>query len=455
MGAQAVHAGVRRTHRRVDRVRRCHPRTAPRAADLHNGGSMSENPQASVRSARPHGTIRLTVAQALVRFLAAQYAERDGVRERFVPGAFGIFGHGNVAGLGQALLQNTQDPADGEGALPFHMARNEQNMVHTAVAYARTRNRMQTFACTASIGPGSTNMLTGAALATVDRIPVLLLPSDIFATRTVDPVLQQLEDETGGDVSVNDAFRPVSRYFDRISRPEQLIPAAMQAMRVLTDPAETGAVTLSLPQDVQAEAFDWPLEFFRERTWHVARPVPEPAALQRAAEVIRPAQRPVLLAGGGAIHSDAREAPTASHTAFRNSDVRFVNLNVKAFDAAKHSATMVVTDAREGLDALRAALAGTASAGHAANGAASAADDTAATGTASGDGPSVASAYRAPTEHVERARALRAEWEELVAPCFAPHDQELPAQTEIFGALNELMGDEDIVINAAGSMPGD
>ncbi len=450
---------------------------------------MSENPQASVRSARPQGTVRLTVAQALVRFLAAQYAERDGVRERFVPGAFGIFGHGNVAGLGQALLQNTQDPADGEGALPFHMARNEQNMVHTAVAYARTRNRMQTFACTASIGPGSTNMLTGAALATVDRIPVLLLPSDIFATRTVDPVLQQLEDETGGDVSVNDAFRPVSRYFDRISRPEQLIPAAMQAMRVLTDPAETGAVTLSLPQDVQAEAFDWPVEFFRERTWHVARPVPEPAALQRAAEVIRSATRPVLIAGGGAIYSEASEAlaaftdatqipvldtqagkgalsadhplclggvgstgnnaandlaaeadvvigvgtrytdfTTASHTAFRNPDVRFVNLNVKAFDAAKHSATMVVTDARAGLDALREALTGAAPA---------------------------ASAYRAPAEHVERARALRAEWEELVAPCFAPHDQELPAQTEIFGALNEMMGDEDIVINAAGSMPGD
>src|SRR5699024_10418785 len=399
--------------------------------------------------------------------------------------------------------------------LPFHMARNEQNMVHTAVAYARTRNRMQTFACTASIGPGSTNMLTGAALATVDRIPVLLLPSDIFATRTVDPVLQQLEDETGGDVSVNDAFRPVSRYFDRISRPEQLIPAAMQAMRVLTDPAETGAVTLSLPQDVQAEAFDWPLEFFRERTWHVARPVPEPAALQRAAEVIRSAQRPVLIAGGGAIYSEASEAlaaftdatsipvldtqagkgalsadhplclggvgstgnnaandlaaeadvvigvgtrytdfTTASHTAFRHPDVRFVNLNVQAFDAAKHAATMVVTDAREGLDALRAALAGTASAGHATNGAASAADDTAATGTASGDGPSAASAYRAPAEHVERARALRAEWEELVAPCFAPHDQELPAQTEIFGALNELMGDEDIVIHAAASLPG-
>lgn len=437
---------------------------------------MSETP-----SAHP-GTVRLTVSQALVRFLSAQYAERDGVRERFIPGTFGIFGHGNVAGLGQALLQNTVDPAEGEAAMPYHLARNEQNMVHTAVAYARTKNRLQTFACTASIGPGSTNMLTGAALATVDRIPVLLLPSDIFTTRTVDPVLQQLEDETAGDVSVNDAFRPVSRYFDRISRPEQLIPAALQAMRVLTDPAETGAVTLSLPQDVQAEAYDWPLEFFRERTWYVARPVPEPSALQRAAEVILSAKKPVLIAGGGAIYSEASAAlaaftdatsipvldtqagkgalsadhplciggvgstgnnaanelaaeadvvigvgtrytdfTTASHTAFRNPDVKFVNLNVKAFDAAKHSATMVVADAREGLDALRETLAG----------------------------------HQAPVEHSERARTLRAQWEELVAPCFAPHDQELPAQTEIFGALNELMGDEDIVINAAGSMPGD
>ena len=444
---------------------------------------MSDNPSAPASNpSAPAGTVRLTVSQALVRFLAVQHAERDGVRERFIPGSFGIFGHGNVAGLGQALLQNAVDPSEGEAQMPYHLARNEQNMVHTAVAYARTTNRLQTFACTASIGPGSTNMLTGAALATVDRIPVLLLPSDIFTTRTVDPVLQQLEDETAGDVSVNDAFRPVSRYFDRISRPEQLIPAALQAMRVLTDPAETGAVTLSLPQDVQAEAFDWPLEFFRERTWHVARPVPEPAALDRAAEVIRSAKRPVLIAGGGAIYSEASQAladftdatsipvldtqagkgalsadhplciggvgstgnnaandlaaeadvvigvgtrytdfTTGSHTAFRNPDAKFVNLNVKAFDAAKHSATMVVTDAREGLDALREAL----------------------------------TDHRAPAEHTELARSRRAEWEELVAPCFAPHDQELPAQTEIFGALNELMGDEDIVINAAGSMPGD
>ena len=436
----------------------------------------------SVPPTTPAGTVRLTVAQALVRFLAAQFTERDGVRERTIPGAFGIFGHGNVAGVGQALLQNATDPGEGENPLPYYQARNEQNMVHSAVAYARTKNRLQALACAASIGPGSTNMITGAALATVDRIPVLLLPSDIFATRTVDPVLQQLEDETGGDVSVNDAFRPVSRYFDRISRPEQLIPAALQAMRVLTDPAETGAVTLSLPQDVQAEAFDWPLEFFRERTWHVGRPVPEPAALERAVAVIRSARRPVLIAGGGAIYSEASaelaafadatgipvldtqagkgalsadhplciggvgstgnnaandlaaeadviigvgtrytDFTTASHTAFRNPDARFVNLNIKAFDAAKHSATMVVADARTGLDALREAL----------------------------------GEYRAPAGHSALAQKKRAEWKELVEPCFQPHDQELPAQTEIFGALNELMGDEDIVINAAGSMPGD
>lgn len=435
----------------------------------------------------PDGTVRLTVGQALVRFLAAQYSERDGTRQRLIPGAFGIFGHGNVAGIGQALLQNLEDPARGDGAedeapMPYYQARNEQNMVHTAVAYARTRHRLQTFACTASIGPGSTNMVTGAALATIDRIPVLLLPSDIFASRAVDPVLQQLEDERAADVSVNDAFRPVSRFFDRIWRPEQLIPSALAAMRVLTDPAETGAVTICLPQDVQAEAHDWPLEFFRERTWHVGRPVPEPAALQRAAAVIRGAEQPVLVAGGGVVYAEASEAlaafaeatgipvldtqagkgalhadhplciggvgatgndaantlaaeadviigvgtrytdfTTASHTAFRNPAARFVNLNVKAFDAAKHSAEMVVTDARTGLDALREELTG----------------------------------YTAPAAHGERARALRADWEELVAPCFAPHDQELPAQTEIFGALNELMGDTDVVINAAGSMPGD
>lgn len=445
---------------------------------------MSENPTDTA----PAGTVRLTVAQALVRFLAAQYSERDGVRQRLIPGTFGIFGHGNVAGVGQALLQNAIDPAPAEGDLPaeagmpYYQARNEQNMVHTAVAYARTKNRLQTMACTASIGPGSTNMVTGAALATIDRIPVLLLPSDVFANRAVDPVLQQLEDERALDVTVNDAFRPVSRFFDRIWRPEQLIPSLLAAMRVLTDPAETGAVTLCLPQDVQAEAHDWPVELFAERTWHVGRPVPEPAALDRALEVIRSARRPVVIAGGGAIYSEASAAleafadatgipvldtqagkgalsadhplciggvgatgndaantlaaeadvvigvgtrytdfTTASHTAFRNPHVRFVNLNVKAFDAAKHAATMVVADAREGLDALRAGLEG----------------------------------WRAPAEQGERAKQLWADWEKLIEPCFQPHDQELPAQTEIFGALNEMMGAEDIVINAAGSMPGD
>ncbi|HLS49145.1 MAG TPA: 3D-(3,5/4)-trihydroxycyclohexane-1,2-dione acylhydrolase (decyclizing), partial [Actinomycetaceae bacterium] len=427
-------------------------------------------------------TVRLTVGQALVRFLSVQYSERDGVEQRLFAGAFGIFGHGNVAGVGQALLQNQVDPAPGEEPLRFYQARNEQNMVHTAVGYARTANRLQTFACTASIGPGSTNMLTGAALATIDRIPVLLLPSDNFATRAPDPVLQQLENEQTPEASVNDAFRPVSRFFDRIHRPEQLMSSALAAMRVLTDPAETGAVTICLPQDVQAEAYDWPEEFFRRRVWHVARPVPEPAALERAAEVVRGARRPVLVAGGGVIYSEASEAltafadatgipvvdtqagkgaiswehpsaaggvgstgnsaanalaaeadvvigvgtrytdfTTASRTAFRNPDVRFVNLNVKAFDAAKHAAEMVVTDARTGLAALRAAL----------------------------DGYRVAESYsREVTERV-------AEWARVTDECYHRGHGPLPAQTEVFGALNELLGDEDILINAAGSMPGD
>ena len=333
-------------------------------------------------------TIRLTVAQAVVRFLANQHSERDGVERRLIPGCFGIFGHGNVAGLGQALLQAQATGADD---LPYYLARNEQAMVHAAVGYARTLNRLQTLACTASIGPGSSNMLTGAALATVNRIPVLLLPSDVFATRVAAPVLQELEQPYGYDVSVNDAFRPLSRFFDRVWRPEQLPAALMGAMRVLTDPADTGAVTIALPQDVQAEAWDWPTELFARRVWHVPRPVPEPAALDRAVAAIRAARRPLLVAGGGVVYAEASAAlarfaeatgipvadtqagkgairwdhpqsvggvgstgsqagnalaadadlvigvgtrysdfTTASHTAFRNPDVRFVNLNVAA-----------------------------------------------------------------------------------------------------------------------------
>ena len=428
------------------------------------------------------GTVRLTVGQALVRFLASQYSERDGVEQRLVAGAFGILGHGNVAGLGQALLQNEVDPAPGEDRLKYYLARNEQAMVHAAVSYARTRNRLQAFACTASIGPGSTNMVTGAALATIDRVPVLILPSDSFATRPADPVLQQLEDPRSPDISVNDAFKPVSRFWDRINRPEQLIPGVLAAMRVLTDPAETGAVTICLPQDVQAEAYDWPPELFRRRVWHVARPVPEPAALARAVALIRAARKPLLVAGGGVIYSEASAAltafadatgipvadtqagkgaisfehpasvggigstgndaanalaaeadlvigvgtrysdfTTASHTAFGNPGVRFVNLNVLAFDAAKNSAEMVVADARAGLVALTAALAG----------------------------------FRVAGSYSERVAALVADWARVSDECFHRNHQPLPAQTEVFGALNELMGDDDILINAAGSMPGD
>ncbi|MFG3007549.1 3D-(3,5/4)-trihydroxycyclohexane-1,2-dione acylhydrolase (decyclizing) [Streptomyces calvus] len=424
-------------------------------------------------------TVRLTTAQALVRFLANQYSERDGREQRLVPGVWGIFGHGNVAGLGQALLQAA---LTGEADLPYHLARNEQGMVHAAVAYAKMRDRLSAFACTASTGPGSTNMITGAALATTNRLPVLLLPSDMFATRAADPVLQQLEDGRGGDVTVNDAFRSVSRYFDRISRPEQLVPAALAAMRVLTDPVETGAVTLALPQDVQAEAYDWPVEFFRRRVWHVGRPVPEPRAVERAARLLRGARRPLVVAGGGTVYSGAQERlrafaaatgipvadthagkgavpwdhpcavggigstgslaanelageadvvlgigtrysdfTTASHTVFGDPGVAFVNLNVARLDAVKHAAEPLVADALLGIDALADALAGR----------------------------QVEEAYRRRTrELIDRTR-------EIEDRCFAVGHGPLPAQTEILGVLNDVLDDRDVVINAAGSMPGD
>ncbi|MEU4968663.1 3D-(3,5/4)-trihydroxycyclohexane-1,2-dione acylhydrolase (decyclizing) [Streptomyces smyrnaeus] len=426
-------------------------------------------------------TVRLTTAQALVRFLANQYSERDGHEQRLIPGAWGIFGHGNVAGLGQALLQAAVAE---EADLPYYLARNEQGMVHAAVAYAKMRDRLSAFACTASTGPGSTNMLTGAALATTNRLPVLLLPSDMFATRAPDPALQQLEDTRSGDVTVNDAFRAVSKYFDRISRPEQLLSAAPAAMQVLTDPVETGAVTLALPQDVQAEAFDWPADFFRRRVWHVGRPVPEPAAVERAAQLLRRARRPLIVAGGGTVYSGActqlrafaeatgipvadthagkgavawdhpcavggigstgayaanelaREADvvlgigtrysdftTASHTVFGNPDVTFVNLNVARLDAVKHAAEPLVADARLGIEALAGALAGRY----------------------------VTDDYR------RRSRALIARNREIEEECFAPGrgGGRLPAQTQILGALNDALDERDVVINAAGSMPGD
>ena len=356
--------------------------------------------------------MRLTVAQALVRFLAVQQIERDGVRSRFFAGCFGIFGHGNVAGIGQALHQYRDE-------LPYHPARNEQAMVHVAAAYARQRNRLGAFACTTSVGPGATNMVTGAALATINHVPVLLLPGDTFATRTPHPVLQQLEVAHDATVSVNDCFRPVSRFYERVERPEQLIPAALEAVRVLTDPGETGAVTLALPEDVQAEAFDVPAAFLEPRVWTVYRQPPAPEAIDRVAELVRAAKRPLIVAGGGVIYSDAlgalrelvdasgipvcetqagrgalvsdhllslgavgatgtsaanrlaRDADlvigvgtrwsdftTASKSAFQDPDVRFVNINVAAFDAAKLSGLAVIADARVALEELAAALGG-------------------------------------------------------------------------------------------------
>ncbi|MDU1223552.1 3D-(3,5/4)-trihydroxycyclohexane-1,2-dione acylhydrolase (decyclizing) [Varibaculum cambriense] len=427
-------------------------------------------------------TVRLTTAQATIRFLINQYSERDGKEYRLIPGTFGIFGHGNVCGIGQALLQNEIDSTPDGGVMEYYMPRNEQGAVHAAAAFAKAKNRLQTLAVTTSIGPGALNMVTGAALATTNRVPVLLLPSDQFATRYPDPVLQQLEDPRSLDVTVNDAFRCVSRFFDRINRPEQLMPSLMNAMRVLTDPAETGAVVLAMPQDVQAEAFDWPVEMFEKRVWHVRRPAVSETEMERAAAIIKSAKRPLIVSGGGTIYAEASQElrdlasatgipvsdtqagkgainfdhecavggvgstgansanhladkadvvigvgtrysdfTTASHTQFKNPDVRFVNINVKAFDAAKHAGEMVVADAKLALAALKEAL---------------------------GD-------YRVDEAYSKEIASEREDWFEKTAECYGAHDQELPAQTEVFGALNDMMGDNDVVINAAGSMPGD
>ncbi|WP_261720042.1 thiamine pyrophosphate-dependent enzyme [Streptomyces sp. FZ201] len=381
-------------------------------------------------------TVRLTVAQALVRFLSAQYSERDGVRHRLIAGTWGIFGHGNVAGVGQALLEA------GESAMPFHQGRNEQAMVHAAVAHARHLNRLSAQAVTTSIGPGATNLVTGAALATINRLPVLLLPGDTFATRPADPLLQQLE-----------------------------------------HPAETGAVTLALPQDVQAEAFDWPEEFLADRVWHVRRPAPDPVELADAVRAIRSAARPLIVAGGGVHHSEAEEAlralvdatgipvaatqagkgslrhdhpadlggightgtavaddlartadlvigvgtrytdfTTASNTLFQDPGVRFLNLNITAFDAHKLAARPLVCDARTGLERLTAELAG----------------------------------HRVARAYEEEYRAGKERWERAVDEAYRADDPTaVPTQTQVLGALDVVVGDEDVVINAAGSLPGD
>ncbi|MCU1551716.1 MAG: iolD [Glaciihabitans sp.] len=422
----------------------------------------------------------MTVSQALIEFLAHQWTVDGDHRERTIAGTFGIFGHGNVAGIGQALAQLSLSDPD---VMPYHQARNEQAMVHESVAYSRMTRRRSTFACAASVGPGATNMLTGAALATINHLPVLLLPSDTFATRVSDPVLQQLELPHDASISVNDAFKPLSRFFDRVQRPEQLFSAALSAMRVLTDPVETGAVTIALPEDVQAEVVDVPAEFLADREWRVRRPRPDLDAVAAAVRAIRGSTRPLIVAGGGVIYSDAAAAlralvestgipvgvsqagvgslawdhsqhlgsvgatgttaanraaaqadliigigtrysdfTTASRTVFQTPGVRFININIASFDAAKHGSSIpVVADAREAIVELTAAL----------------------------TGYRVAAGYEA-----EYTRDKRS-WDDLVDEAFIPRGLDLPSQTEIIGAVQKASDPRDVVVCAAGSLPGD
>jgi 3D-(3,5/4)-trihydroxycyclohexane-1,2-dione acylhydrolase (decyclizing) len=419
-------------------------------------------------------TVRLTMAQALIKYLTKQYIERDGKEQPFFAGCFGIFGHGCVSGIGQALQQYPE--------FRYYQTRNEQAMVHASAAYAKMKNRMGTFACLSSIGPGATNMITGAAVATTNHLPVLLLPGDIFARRNVAPVLQQLESETTQDISVSDCFKPVSRYWDRINRADQIITALPEAMRVLTSPADTGAVTLSLPQDTQTEAHDYPVEFFKKRIWHIPRNRADSTALAEAAKWISESKCPLIIAGGGVIYSGAEDAlkqfvektgipvgvtmagkgsllydnklnlgaigvtgnfaanriareadlvigigtrygdfTTASKTAFQNPDVRFVNINVAEFDAFKHSALPLLADARVTLEELMELLEG----------------------------------YHVEKDYQKKAQQLHKEWQEEVDRIYAIRNKPLPSQGELIGAVNELSEPDAVMINAAGSMPGD
>ena len=414
------------------------------------------------------------MAQALIKYLTNQYTERDGKEHPFFAGCFGIFGHGCVSGVGQALQQYPQ--------LRYYQTRNEQAMVHASAAYAKMKNRMQTFACLSSIGPGATNMITGAAVATTNHLPVLLLPGDIFARRNVAPVLQQLESETTQDISVSDCFKPVSRYWDRINRADQILTALPEAMRVLTSPADTGAVTLSLPEDTQTEAYDYPVGFFNKRVWSIPRNRADSTALAEAARWIRNSKCPLIIAGGGVIYSGAQDAlkqfvektgipvgvtmagkgsllydnklnlgaigvtgnfaanriarqadlvigigtrysdfTSASKTAFQNPDVRFVNINVAEFDAYKHAALPLIADARVTLEELMGLLKG----------------------------------HHVGPDYQKKAQQLHKEWQEEVDRVYAIRNQPLPSQGELIGVVNELSEPDAVMINAAGSMPGD
>lgn len=419
-------------------------------------------------------TLKLTAAQAILAFLKNQYSERDGKEHQFFAGCAGIFGHGNLAGFGQALQQSSD--------FPYIMVRNEQAAVHLAAGYAKMKNRLSTFACTSSIGPGATNMISGAAAATINRLPVLLLPGDIFAQRTVAPVLQQLESPFSQDFSVNDCFKPVSRYWDRIYRPEQILTSLPEVMRVLTSPSDTGTVTLAVPQDVQTEAFEYPAELFEKRIWHIPRPPADQRALTRAVDWIRSASRPVIVAGGGVIYSEAEKSlvdfvektgipvmetfagkgsmkydhplnlgaagatgteganyyseradlvigigtrysdfTTASKTAFQHEKVRFININIAEFDVHKHSALALTGDARTILEDLSGLLDG----------------------------------YQTDAGYQQEAARFNREWDQKVTAAYTPEGEGLPSQSEVIGAVNDFSESKDVLVCAAGSAPGD
>ena len=419
-------------------------------------------------------TIRLTVAQAAIKILKNQYVQRDGIENKFFAGCFGIFGHGNVAGIGQALQQNPD--------FRYYQTRNEQSMIHTAAAYAKMKNRLSTFVCTSSIGPGATNMITGAAAATINRLPVLLIPGDIFARRNVAPVLQQLESQSTQDISVNDCFKPVSKYWDRINRADQLITSLPEVMRVLTSPADTGAVTLAIPQDVQAEAFDFPEELFEKRIWNIQRVRPDRNIISKAIEMIKQSSKPLIVSGGGTIYSDAvdeliklvdqtgipvaetfagkgalpfnkpesigaigvtgtpgaaamaneadliigigtrySDFTTASKTAFQNPNVKFININVTEFDSYKHSAIPVVADAKEALTELIEGLKN----------------------------------YKVDATWHQRATDFNKSWDEKVSEYYSDKKHLPVTQAEVVGAVNNFCEPKDVLLCAAGSLPGD
>ena len=419
-------------------------------------------------------TERLTVAQATIKFLKNQFSKRDDIEFPFFAGCFGIFGHGNVAGLGEALKNNPD--------FKYYQIRNEQSMVHAAAAYAKMKNRLQTFACTSSIGPGATNMITAAAGATINRLPVLLLPGDFFSKRTATPLLQQLESSSSNDVSVNDCFKPISKYWDRINRPEQLTSALLESMRVLTSPSETGSVTLCFPHDVQTEAFDFPSELFEKRIWYVPRNTPDSYLIEKAVEMIKKSKKPMLVAGGGVIYSEAEnilthfaestgipvaetfagkgslsynhelnlgaigatgtkganeiasisdlvigvgtrysDFITASKSAWQNPNVTFININVAEVDVYKNSGIPLQGDARDTLKILFEKL----------------------------------KDFKTEKKYTDKIRNYNKEWDSIVEIAYKPIDKKNPVQCEYVGALNKFIDEKDILICAAGSLPGD